>query len=87
MADMALLRPPLDPATFAAKPEEVGGVLEALANSRRLMVLFKLVQHGEVTVTNLAAAVGLSQSALSQHNRPACLYANGPGRFALDRAR
>jgi ArsR family transcriptional regulator len=31
------------------------------------MVLCKLVEHGEMTVTDLAEAVGLSQSALSQH--------------------
>ncbi len=46
---------------------EVAGILGAIANERRLMVLCKLVERGEATVTTLAAAVGLSQSALSQH--------------------
>ena len=46
---------------------EVAGVLRALANERRLVVLCKLVERGEANVNSLAEAVGLSQSALSQH--------------------
>jgi ArsR family transcriptional regulator len=46
---------------------EVAGTLRALANERRLMILCKLVESGEANVTALADAVGLSQSALSQH--------------------
>ena len=46
---------------------EVAGILRALANERRLMIVCKLVEWGEANVTTLAAAVGLSQSALSQH--------------------
>src|SRR6187401_1319451 len=46
---------------------EVAGVLRALANERRLMILCKLVEWGEGNVNSLAEAVGLSQSALSQH--------------------
>ena len=46
---------------------EVSGILRALANERRLMILCKLVEWGEGTVNQLADAVGLSQSALSQH--------------------
>ena len=46
---------------------EVAAVLRALANERRLMIVCKLVEWGEANVTTLAAAVGLSQSALSQH--------------------
>src|SRR6187401_3820729 len=46
---------------------EVAGILRALANERRLMILCKLVEWGEANVTTLAEAVGLSQSALSQH--------------------
>lgn len=42
-------------------------MLRAFANERRLMILCKLVESGEANVTSLAAAVGLSQSALSQH--------------------
>ena len=46
---------------------EVAGILRALANERRLMILCKLVEWGEANVNSLAEAVGLSQSALSQH--------------------
>ena len=38
-----------------------------MANQRRLMVLCKLVEVGEMRVGDLVEAVGLSQSALSQH--------------------
>ena len=41
-------------------------LLKQLANANRLMVLCHLVS-GEKTVSELAEAVGLSQSALSQH--------------------
>jgi ArsR family transcriptional regulator len=46
---------------------ELADILRALANERRLMILCKLVEWGEANVTSLAEAVGLSQSALSQH--------------------
>lgn len=46
---------------------EVAGVLSALGNERRLMILCKLVESKEANVNSLAEAVGLSQSALSQH--------------------
>ena len=42
------------------------GLLSAMANPKRLMILCSLVE-GEVPVGVLAAQVGLSQSALSQH--------------------
>ena len=60
-------RAPTDLATFEANAAEVAQVLRALANERRLMILCKLVEWGEANVTTLAEAVGLSQSALSQH--------------------
>lgn len=60
-------KPPLDLAAFEAKAGEVAGQLRALANGRRLMVLCKLAEHGEMTVNHLAREVALSQSALSQH--------------------
>ena len=60
-------RAPTDLATFEASAAEVAQVLRALANERRLMILCKLVEWGEANVTTLAEAVGLSQSALSQH--------------------
>jgi ArsR family transcriptional regulator len=58
---------PRDLATFAASATLVADILRALANERRLMILCKLVEWGEATVGSLAEAVGLSQSALSQH--------------------
>jgi ArsR family transcriptional regulator len=42
-------------------------LLRALANERRLLVLCDLVAAGEKSVNDLAANIGLSQSALSQH--------------------
>ena len=53
--------------TFEEKAGEVSNLLKAMGNVRRLMVLCKLVEHGEMTVGDLAREVGLSQSALSQH--------------------
>jgi len=49
------------------KATEVAGILGALANERRLMILCRLVEWGEANVTALADAADLSQSALSQH--------------------
>ena len=46
---------------------EVAGILSALGNERRLMILCKLVEWGEANVNTLAETIGLSQSALSQH--------------------
>ncbi|KQT69857.1 MULTISPECIES: ArsR/SmtB family transcription factor [unclassified Aureimonas] len=52
---------------FEDKAGEVAAILKAVANERRLMLLCKLVEWGEGSVGTLAEAVGLSQSALSQH--------------------
>lgn len=49
------------------KAGEVAGKLRALGNDKRMMILCKLVQAGEMNVNTLAEAVDLSQSALSQH--------------------
>ncbi|PVE23621.1 transcriptional regulator [Microvirga sp. KLBC 81] len=57
----------LDLETFEKNAAEVADILRALANERRLMILCKLVEWGEANVTSLTEAVGLSQSALSQH--------------------
>lgn len=62
-----MLKVPMDLATFTAKADGVAALLKAMGNGRRLMVLCKLVEHGEMTVTDLAREVALSQSALSQH--------------------
>ncbi|MDT0506764.1 metalloregulator ArsR/SmtB family transcription factor [Novosphingobium sp. MMS21-SN21R] len=62
-----MLKPPMDLATFQTKAGEVADTLKAIGNTRRLMLLCKLVEHGEVTVSDLAKDAGLSQSACSQH--------------------
>ena len=59
--------PAIDINDFAANALEVANILRALGNERRLMILCKLVEAGEMTVGTLVEAVGLSQSALSQH--------------------
>ena len=56
-----------DAGAMERKASEVAGVLQAVANERRLLVLCKLVESGEATVGALAEAIGLSQSATSQH--------------------
>jgi ArsR family transcriptional regulator, virulence genes transcriptional regulator len=50
-----------------SRANEAAGLLKALANEKRLMILCKILEHGEMSVMPLAAGVGLSQSALSQH--------------------
>lgn len=55
------------PETFEKQAVEVASILRALANERRLMILCRLFECGEDNVSSLAEAVGLSQSALSQH--------------------
>lgn len=52
---------------FEKRANEVADILRALANERRLMILCQLVEYGEATVGSLVDAVGISQSALSQH--------------------
>lgn len=56
-----------DLAAFEAQAGGVAAMLKSIANQRRLMVLCQLVEQGEMRVTDIAEAVGLSQSALSQH--------------------
>jgi len=58
---------PADFAVLESNATKVAQILRALANERRLMILCKLVEWGEANVNRLAEAVGLSQSALSQH--------------------
>lgn len=52
---------------FEASASEAASMLKALANEKRLMILCKLLEHGELGVMALSSQVGLSQSALSQH--------------------
>jgi DNA-binding transcriptional ArsR family regulator len=52
---------------FEAKAAEAARLLRLLANERRLLILCRLVAEREMSVGALSAAVGLGQSALSQH--------------------
>lgn len=54
-------------AELERKAAEAAGLLKLLANENRLLILCRLALRGEVSVNELAGAVGLSQSALSQH--------------------
>lgn len=49
------------------KAAEAAELLKLLANENRLLILCRLASEGETSVGKLAGAVGLSQSALSQH--------------------
>ena len=62
-----MLKSSMDLATFETKAEGVASLLKAMGNGRRLMLLCKLVEQGEMTVGDLAREVTLSQSACSQH--------------------
>ncbi|WP_090756341.1 ArsR/SmtB family transcription factor [Paracoccus chinensis] len=53
-------------AALQAKADHVAGRLALVANAKRLLILCELVR-GERPVSALQAAVGLGQSALSQH--------------------
>lgn len=52
---------------LAERAAEAARMLKLLANERRLLILCQLVVLGEASVSALGEAVGLSQSALSQH--------------------
>jgi ArsR family transcriptional regulator, virulence genes transcriptional regulator len=67
MRNIAVAVREFEPDVLETRAAEVAGILRALANERRLMILCKLVEWGEANVNALAEAVGLSQSALSQH--------------------
>jgi ArsR family transcriptional regulator len=56
----------LDLPRFEAKAAAAARMLKALSNEHRLMILCKLTE-GELSVGDLVDAIGLSQSALSQH--------------------
>ncbi len=56
-----------DIAEMQGKVAEVSSTLRLLGNEKRLLVLCRLAMAGEMSVGALAEAVGLSQSALSQH--------------------
>jgi DNA-binding transcriptional ArsR family regulator len=54
-------------AEFEPRAAEAAQLLKLLANESRLLILCRLVAEREISVGELAAAVGLGQSALSQH--------------------
>jgi ArsR family transcriptional regulator len=54
------------PALLQARAAAAARLLRALANEHRLLILCHLIE-GEMSVGQLQAVVGLSQSALSQH--------------------
>ena len=56
-----------DIAKLQDKADEAAEFLRLLANPHRLLILCQLVLERELSVGQLVAAVGLSQSALSQH--------------------
>ena len=56
----------IDARELTAKAAEAARLLTALANEHRLAILCELVE-GERSVGTLVDAVGLTQSALSQH--------------------
>jgi len=55
-----------DPALFQENASRAAALLRSLGNEKRLMILCQLAD-GEMSVGNIQSAVGLSQSALSQH--------------------
>lgn len=56
----------MDVEDLTSRSEEVAGYLKVLANPARLLILCEL-NGAERSVSSLEAAVGLTQSALSQH--------------------
>ena len=54
-------------AALGARAKEAAEFLKLLANESRLLLLCHLHAQGEVSVNELSAAIGLSQSACSQH--------------------
>jgi len=56
-----------DIALLEDKAVEAAEFLKLLANPQRLLILCRLVVEREMSVGQLEEAVGLSQSALSQH--------------------
>jgi ArsR family transcriptional regulator, virulence genes transcriptional regulator len=52
---------------FGQQSQEAAGLLKAMANECRILVLCHLTVSGELSVGQLVERIGLSQSALSQH--------------------
>lgn len=62
-----LTKPSDDLLELEQHAEAAARLLKLLANDRRLLILCRLIGEREMTVTTIADAVGLGQSALSQH--------------------
>ena len=60
-------RPMLASPSSSARPPKRPQLLKLLANENRLLILCRLALAREMSVNDLADAVDLSQSALSQH--------------------
>jgi DNA-binding transcriptional ArsR family regulator len=54
-------------ARLEQRAAEAARLLKLMANENRLLILCRLVAEREMSVGDIAEAVGLSQSALSQH--------------------
>ena len=54
-------------ARLERKAGEAARLLKLLANEQRLLILCRLIVAREMSVGDIATAVGLGQSALSQH--------------------
>lgn len=54
-------------AELERKAADAAALLKLLANENRLLILCRLALNGEMSVSSLTEAAGLSQSALSQH--------------------
>jgi len=52
---------------FRQQAGQAAGLLKALSNENRLLIMCYLAETGEMSVGDLADKIGLSQSALSQH--------------------
>ncbi len=47
--------------------KRVSAILKAIGNDKRMLLLCKIVEHGEVSAGSLVGVANLSQSAMSQH--------------------
>ena len=61
IVDAAFLGP------FETQAREAAGLLKAMSNENRLLLLCHLAESGELSVGQLVSRIGLGQSALSQH--------------------
>lgn len=62
-----LQTPDMAVSNLAPKVAQAAGLLKALSNEHRLLILCHLISEGELPVGTIVERVGLSQSALSQH--------------------